>query len=449
MKKTMKLIIGLIIPFTMIVGAYAQTGKEDGSKFGKGEDSARCVRNLSLYREYARNKDFGMAYSYWVIPFDECPQSSKNLYIDGAKIYRDKLDEVKDDARRAQLSDTLMLIYDRRIEFFGEKGKVRGYQGADLLKYRRNDGAEYILQGYQYLKESLELKEEDASKAVLPTLLSASLTLYKLGEIDDKQVIDDYLTVSEIMDIMIAERPSDGRLADLKLSLDNNFAQEGPGDCDKLIEIFKPQFETQKSDPAFLEMLTSLLKNRDCTDSELYYAALKELHKTAPSAESAVKIALWARDNNLYKETVEYFGQAIDLESDAVKKADYYFGQAVAYQKLGDKTSSRKACYAAAESKSGYGEPYILIGQLYADSKDECTDASDKANLPNAVFWVAVDKFLKAKAVDPDLADRVDKLIQTYTPYYPNKEEAFFKGVNEGQTYKVGCWINESTTVRF
>ena len=36
----------------------AQKGVDDGSKYGHGDDSVRCVTNLSLYREYARQKDY-------------------------------------------------------------------------------------------------------------------------------------------------------------------------------------------------------------------------------------------------------------------------------------------------------------------------------------------------------------------------------------------------------
>ena len=38
---------------------------------------------------------------------------------------------------------------------------------------------------------------------------------------------------------------------------------------------------------------------------------------------------------------------------------------------------------------------------------------------------------------------------QSNKKYFPNKEEAFMDGIQAGSTYKVGGWINESTTVRF
>ena len=57
--------------------------------------------------------------------------------------------------------------------------------------------------------------------------------------------------------------------------------------------------------------------------------------------------------------------------------------------------------------------------------------------------------FRKAKSVDPSLAEEANKLIDTYSQYYPKKEDAFFHNVTEGSSYTVGGWINRTTKVRF
>jgi tetratricopeptide (TPR) repeat protein len=447
--KRVIILVGIITLSITGISLLAQKGKDDGSRFGQGEDSVRCITNLSLYREYARNANYNMALGYWIIVFDECPKASKNIYLDGVKIYKNLLSKKISDDRKITLVDTLMLIYDRRIESYGEKGSVRGRQGADLLRYMRNDDLKYLQQGYNYLKESVELEKTESSKAVLPTLLSASITLYKAGQRTANQVIDDYILVSKIVDQQIAKDQGDADLKDLKAAVDGNFVKEGPGDCETLIKYFTEEHKTKKNDPAFLAMLTSLLRARDCTNSELFYIASKDLHRISPSAESATNIAVLAQNKERYKEAITYFKQAIELEQDNTKKADYYFSIAVANSKLKEYSNAREAALKAASLKPNYGEPYILIGQLYAESQEICTN-SDQNNLPSAVFWVAVDMFNKAKSVDSGLSERVDKLISTYSKYFPNKEEAFFKGVKEGDTYQVkGCWINESTKVRF
>ena len=66
----------------------------------------------------------------------------------------------------------------------------------------------------------------------------------------------------------------------------------------------------------------------------------------------------------------------------------------------------------------------------------------------SCVFWAAVDKFARAKSVDPTLSDEASDLVSKYSEYFPNVEDAFFYGFENGQEYTVGCWINERTTVR-
>ena len=128
-----------------------------------------------------------------------------------------------------------------------------------------------------------------------------------------------------------------------------------------------------------------------------------------------------------------------------MKKADYYLGLALTQSKLGQYSDSRDNALKAEQLHPNWGEPYILIGQIYAESQNQCSNIT----LPASVFWVAVDKFTEAKKVDPTVEEKANKLIITYSKYYPKKEDAFFQNVHEGDTYTVGCWINEKTTARF
>ena len=50
--------------------------------------------------------------------------------------------------------------------------------------------------------------------------------------------------------------------------------------------------------------------------------------------------------------------------------------------------------------------------------------------------------------MDPDLASIANDRIKAYSQYFPDTEMVFFFGFNVGDSYKLGGWINESTTVR-
>jgi hypothetical protein len=118
---------------------------------------------------------------------------------------------------------------------------------------------------------------------------------------------------------------------------------------------------------------------------------------------------------------------------------------AACYTELNNKSKARGYAVKASEIRPDWGEPYILIGQMYATSIDECSSIT----LPKSVYWIAVDMFIKAKQKDISVQEKANKLILSYSNYFPNKEEAFFQDVTEGVKYTINCWINATTTARF
>ena len=93
----------------------------------------------------------------------------------------------------------MLLIYDRRTEYFGGEGNILGRKGIDLFRYRRTD-MNAVEEAYGYLKRSIELQKNKSRDAVMVTFINASVTLNQKGKIDDNQAIEDYFMVTDIID---------------------------------------------------------------------------------------------------------------------------------------------------------------------------------------------------------------------------------------------------------
>ncbi|MBN1953257.1 MAG: hypothetical protein JW801_18775 [Bacteroidales bacterium] len=434
----------LLLALMFIPGALsAQKGVEDGSKYGHGEDSVRCIRALTISHEFAKDREYETALPHWKIIFDECPLATKNIYIDGVKIYKDKIRDDSPEEELNRLMDTLMLIYDRRIQYFGEKGNVRGRQGIDLLRYGR-DKIEIVEKAYGYLKESLELDKHNTRDAVVASFFSSSIVLFNSDRLDVGAVIDDYIFVSDLLDAMIENDP-DPELVKLRHSTDENFDQQGPTSCEELINYFEPQFEEKKSDGKYLELVVEMLESRDCKEDGFYYAILTEMGKQKPTPQLAERLGIMSAEKGNYELAITYFENAIEMDSIEDNKADYTFGIAKCYKAMNNRPNARIYARKALSIRPAWGEPYLLIGELYAESQDVCNSLS----LPNSIYWVAVDMFEKARSVDPTAEERARNYISNYSRFYPDEDKAFFVGVNKGDTYNVGCWINENTKARF
>ena len=119
-----------------------------------GADSAKCVRNLSLYRDYYKQKAYDDAYKFWKIVYNICPASSERMYSDGAKLLKDKIKKAADAEAKAALVDTLKMVYYQRIDNFGKEGYNLGRLGTDLLRYDQKN----IEEVYTILQKSIELE---------------------------------------------------------------------------------------------------------------------------------------------------------------------------------------------------------------------------------------------------------------------------------------------------
>ena len=54
----MKMVTALFVLSLGTTASFAQTGASDGSRFGHGEDSIRCLKNISIYTEYVKTNNF-------------------------------------------------------------------------------------------------------------------------------------------------------------------------------------------------------------------------------------------------------------------------------------------------------------------------------------------------------------------------------------------------------
>jgi len=417
-----------------------QKGIDDGSKYGHGKDSIECVRSLSISREFVKQGSYDQALPYWQVVFNECPLASKNIYLDGVKIYKYLIEKETDDVRTDSYLDTLMLIYDQRIKYFGERSNVRSRQGIDLLRYGRSKTTN-IMKAYNLLDEAIEIEKSGSTEAALASYFSSSIILYQNKYFTSGKVIQDYLKVNTYL---YSKLPDDGAMQVLN-AINENLIDQGPDNCDTLSFYLSKEIDTHKGDSIFLRTLIVLLENRKCTESEIYANVLTTYQKLRPNAQLSAKNALLAYKKGDYNKAIEYYRQALTLENNQDNKAGHYFGLASCFSSLKNKPEAREMALKSIEIKPGWGEPYLFIGQLYASSKDDC--ASIK--LPNSIYWIAVDMFIKAKNVDPSITEHANTLISTYSKYYPNREEAFFENIHSGNSFTVGCWINEITQARF
>lgn len=429
------------------------------------EITEECLVNISLFVESAKNKAYEDAYGPWLEVYNTCPNANKAIYSRGSQILEWKYNNAATEEEKEDVRKMVLQMHDKRIKYFGDDSKyptayILGQKGLDYCKFYPEDPLK--LDAYNWIKESVQQMGDKSQLTVLVKLVELSNDLYKANpDKYSEQYIADYSLVSPILQ-SIWDNPASKNATDAATSkeyIDNLFAVSGAASCDKLDELYHNYINTNGQYLEDMLKLMRLYRRVNCTESEIYFAAAEAAHKLQPTTESASGCGSMSLKKGNYNDAIDYYKQAIELidendpEADATRADLQYRISYVYMDKLHRYADARTFANLSMNSNpSQKGRCYIIIGMCYAAAQPYQTPdypAAKAAILNKTVFWAAVDKFMKAKQVDPSIADDANKLIATYSKYFPSKEELFdLPGEFGSGSFIVGGWINETTSVR-
>lgn len=449
MMKKLNLTLLLVLLSGLIIGQ---------GKYGNTpEDSIACITNISLYKEHYKQKNYKDAKQGWINVFDLCPQSQKSTYTSGVKMYTKFIAQEKNADRKQEMLDTLFLIYDRRIEYWGQKGYVLGRKGSKWVKYYPEDN----LGAYEILKESVYTAKGKSEAGALTTYYQVIYKAYDAGEMEKSVLVNEYIPVSEFVDealmntkskLVAAQTEKDKNKYQSKLdgyekakaTIDDIFIKVAT--CDDIIPIVEARVNENPNDIQMLQKSLYVLSKRDCADAAIFAQVAEQLHKIDPSAKSAHGLGLLMLKRKQYKESAKYFTEAVDLcgEGCDVDLESYLIDAATAYYFEEKNKTAVNYARRALKMNPKNGKALLIIGRAIAASASDCS--SDPIER-SAVYWLAVDYFYRAKAADSEMADQANSSIATYKKQFAAKDKVFFAGLAEGDSYTVTCW-GESTKVK-
>lgn len=438
----MKKIIALAFGVCFIGGvAKAQTPE---SKFGV--DSAKTIENASIYTEFVKQKNYKDALPAWRYVFNNAPAFQMTTYTRGEEIMTSMFQQTKNPA----YIDTLMMVYDQRIKYFGDhprlgEGYILGKKGADLYRFGKKD-AQTQKQAYSYLAKSFDMEGAKTHPITVQIMFYAAGDLLKDNTLSKDDYINLYMKVSSYIEHGLKHSKAVEAFQDMKGKVDAMFFDSGVADCETLNRLLTQKYNANPEDLDNLKSISALLRRNECIDLPLYASVAEKLYKLDPTADAAYSLAIMFLKRQDFDKTETYLKEAIDKSDDNVAKGDYYMRMAQLRLAKKQYAAAKSAAMETLKVNPSNGAALILIGKAYAAySSNYGEDAFDHAS----VFWAAVDKFQRAKQVDPSTTDEANKLIALYSQHFPNKDEAFFRSVTDGATVKIGDWIGETTTARF
>lgn len=417
-----------------------------------------CNKNSSISHEAAESGNYKDAYEPCMAVLKECPTLRYYTFKDAIKILSAFLEEIKDrnSADYQKYFNELMEVYDLRSKYLPEfatkyksgipsPSSALGTKAVDYLKYAPKPDLD---QAYAWLKEAVETAQKgNVDGAVLHYFLDTSMRKVKADTNHTDQFFQDYLTASQCADEAIANETKEAKKAVLQQIKDNlvaMFINSGVADCESLQNIYGPRVEENKTDSVFLKKTIAILKMMKCNESEAYFRASEYMYAINPTADAAVGVAAMYYKKGDYEMAVKYFDEGLEKETDNDKRAEMAYATAAALFQAKKLSQARSYCQKAISYKENYGDPYILLAQMYGSNPNW----NDEPALNKCTYFVVIDKLQRAKAVDPSCADRANELIATYSRHTPEPKDLFMLGYKAGDRITIQGWIGETTTIR-
>ena len=439
------------------------------------QSKEECFANLSIFAEYAKVKNYKAAYQPWLELKKQCPDLNSAIYVLGERMLKSFI-KSSDDTAKLQFQKDLVNLYDEWLQYFpkskrgvSEVGKILAIKAQTMLDYKLASDSE-IVQIYD------DAFKNDPKSFKSPKGLYNYFKLYfKMYKSDDQdvsleEVFDKYEELTEKfeyemgaytakLDLILKKEENSTPLSSREIrnkkvyevnmvacntylnNLNAIIAKEST--CENLIPLYRKNFDSFKYDSVWLNRAASRMDSKDCSDDPLFVELVEALHELNPSANSAYYLGLLNDKKGDSKLAIEYYNESIDLETDNLKKAKTLYKIALKFKKSGQFSKSRTYANKALKYQPSMGKAYLLIGNLYASSANNCgTSQFEK----RSIYWLALKEAKKAASVDASVRKLANKTATSYEGRAPSKTDIFSEAMG-GKKISFNCWIGKSVTV--
>jgi tetratricopeptide (TPR) repeat protein len=421
-----------IISLMFIGTVQAQTG------WNWPDNKPVAEEKNALYTDSFRQGNFRRAanHLYWLLV--NAPDLNESIYINGIKIYNGLASEATDEAQRIIYQDSVLTLYDLRIKHFNDEGTILNRKAFDAYKFYKDDRSRYD-ELYNLFKTTFEL---NGNKVMDVNLLSYMdvVRRYKLsgGNITDEEVLNVYSEVLEIINFKIANKGKNvDRLERIKDQINQLLVATVDVDCEFIEKNLGPKL---KEEPDNLKLAKNILRLSfagKCMEKDVALDAAKVVQKHEPEYGLAKLIAQLSYAKKDFDTSVKYFEESVELTDDNTKKSDSYIELAKINVIMDKKVSARDYCRKAIQVDATAKEAYKIIGDLYYNSFNDCKKGENPVH-DRAVYIAAYEMYQKAG----DAA-----AMRRAKEQFPSMEEIFTWNMEVGETYRIGCWINETIAI--
>ena len=409
-----------------------------------GENPELCKEKISIMSTYYKQKAYLDALPSVRKVLEICPQSTRNLYIIGEKVYRELLKTETNEAKKQGYVDTLEILLTNRLKYFAdspeEKAKITTSLGSLIGHYMIKDRYE---EAYKMLKEVLNTYPNEFTTYELQIFMYNAKVMLQTKKIKCDEMLENYFIISDL-----AANQDEKNKAKFESTLEKiTDYSEKCLDCEILDSVYVANFSAKKSDLTWVDKGIKVLNSKKCTSGKALVMLMEERFNSKPDAETASSLGKFYVASNKSKAEI-FLNKAIELEKDSNKLAGNYIDKAKFNLSNNQFQEAKRNAEKANTILNGDAQALMIIGDAIAYSASSCKDLKFGGK---EIYWVAVDYFQRAANAAGDnekIKSAAQQKANKYASYFPEQKDLFLQSLNDGDSYQVGCWIGQSTRVR-
>ena len=418
------------------------------------EERQENIQNANFLKESLDNRNYNQAIAYFTKLLNNAPKASEKAYANALTAFKNKISQTelamsknmseapKYMEIRTILVDSLMWVYDVRLEHFGSHAKrgenyIKERKAREYLVYRADDR-----EGVRDLFiDAIGVAGANVNPDLLVTYYNTLCNDFNNTDmIVPATVVEEYERLYGILESIGAQ--------DEMKQLDNLLSGSKAADCATLEDIFKARIAAEPESVELLKKAVALMGRAGCK-SDYYLSIAEKYYTLEPSADAAMFLAQAFQEIGDYDKAAKYINDALVVEEDVEIRHSLMIRLALIDLTANRMSSAMKVAREASELDPEDGIPYYIIAQCYASSVNSCTGFNQKA-----IFWAAYDTMSRAVSLldeDSDMLPAAKSSLSAFRSYFPTIEEGFFNEVKEGERYTVNCGLaaGVATTARF
>ena len=449
--KAVKLFIGLA--FALVAGSASAQDFSDPQYAKWGETPEQRKENIlasTFLKEELANRNFNQAAKYLQQLLQNCPAASENTYANGIKLYKQKINRARSLAEKNGYVDSLLLLYDIRLEHFGAhpmrgKAYILDRKAREHLTYRESD-REGIRKDFE-IAIAAQVEANGTADAELVAIYFKNLCDdYKNDIVDAMTIVNAYEENSKYFN------SADESQAEFKNQFETSFGTSGAASCENLQKIFEPKIAAAPSDEKLLAHAFQLMSKTGC-ESDFYLSVGEMYYGVNPQSSVAMLLAQIFQNKKEFGKANKYLREALAKETVAEEREKLLARIGILEMTANNYAEAVKAFNEsiAVDETDDDGLALYFLAQCYVAGSKDCGSELAK----HSVYWVAYDLVQKAipmmEVAGISQVEAAKNLANSYRSVFPTAEECFFAELKEGVAYTITCGLAKGlkTTVRY